>query len=145
MLAFPECILLTYVLSRAPPCFYHQLENSFIAIQSMIMHIEVKFSFSLRFQELLDPNRVLRRLLDDEIHRALSLFIGHGFLRFAVSAYSYDVNQSIESLVSVSDSCFSPCLCFSEGRKLFINLRSLSLQEPVLFTHMLTRAPPCFN
>src|SRR5437870_4634413 len=83
----------------------------------MIMHIEVKFSFSLRFQELLDPNRVLRRLLDDEIHRALSLFVRHWFLRFAVSAFSYDVDQRIESSIRMSLTLGERCQCVGKSCK----------------------------
>jgi len=41
---------------------------------------KAKFSFALRFEQLLDPHRILGRLLDDKIHCALSLFIIHWLL-----------------------------------------------------------------
>ncbi|MFS8086580.1 MAG: hypothetical protein ACMG6H_13185 [Acidobacteriota bacterium] len=41
------------------------------------MPIEPTFGFTVRFSKLLDVDREVRLLLDNKIHRTLSLFIGH--------------------------------------------------------------------
>jgi hypothetical protein len=43
----------------------------------MFGQAQTKFSLTLRLEQLFNPDRILRLLLDDEIHRALSLFVGH--------------------------------------------------------------------
>src|ERR1700686_561801 len=125
MRAFPDFVLLAHVLSRTSSGLDHELEYSFIPIKAMIMHLEANFSSALRFEQLLDLNRKLRRLLDDKIHCALSLFVSHRKCRFPLSRQDYlstipalssGIDQSIEPLISVSDRCFSTSLSLCQSR-----------------------------
>jgi hypothetical protein len=56
------------------------------------MHLEASIGSVLRFEQLLESNRILRRLLDDEVHRSLPLLVGHRI----ESTFSSDNNNHWE-------------------------------------------------
>jgi hypothetical protein len=92
VLAPPEFISLTHLLPRTSSSCDHQLENSFVPIKAMLLHLKAKFSFTLRLIQLFNVDRKLRLLFDNEIHRALSLLVGHRI----ESTFSSDNNNHWE-------------------------------------------------
>lgn len=77
-------VMLSHLPARSPAGFYHQfqyalvpVEPVFIAISPMFTKTQPVFSSTVRIEQLVDRNRVLCLLLNNEIHRTLSLVVSH--------------------------------------------------------------------
>jgi len=103
-------VLIPHLRSGLSTRSNHQFEYSLIPIEPM-------FCFAIQLVEPFNLDRVLCRLLNNEIHRALSPFVGHLLLRSAVSALSDNVNQRIEFAIRMSDGRLSSLLSFRKFRK----------------------------